>query len=102
MKILILGGWGMLGHRLWIELSKAHEVWVTVRSSTSSLPDLPGVNRRNIRAEVDMLDFNNVIRAFASITPELVINCVGFVKQHPITSTMLFGGRIRYSDFSLQ
>jgi dTDP-4-dehydrorhamnose reductase len=89
MKILILGGSGMLGHRLWIELSKAHEVWVTVRSSASSLPDLTGVNRRNIRASVDMLDFDNVIRAFASIRPELVINCVGLVKQHPMSNDPL-------------
>ena len=31
MKILILGASGMLGHRLWINLRKEHEVWVTVR-----------------------------------------------------------------------
>jgi dTDP-4-dehydrorhamnose reductase len=89
MKIPIVGGWGMLGHRLWIELSKAHEVWVTVRSSASSLPDLPGVDRSHIRASVDMLDFDNVIRAFASIRPEIVINCVGLVKQHPMSNDPL-------------
>jgi len=89
MKILVLGGSGMLGHRLWLDLSKQHEVWVTVRSSASSLPDLPGMNRRNIRASVDMLDFDNVIRAFASIRPELVINGVGLVKQHPMSNDPL-------------
>ena len=75
----------MLGHRLWIELSKAHEVWVTVRSSELSMPDLPGVERSRIRPNVGMLDFDNVTRAFGSIRPELVINCVGLVKQHPMS-----------------
>jgi nucleoside-diphosphate-sugar epimerase len=36
MRILIFGGSGMLGHRLWINLSKKHEVWVTVREMDQS------------------------------------------------------------------
>lgn len=85
MKIMILGGSGMLGHRLWMELSKSHDVWVTIRTSESALPDLPGVDRSHIRPNVDVLDFDNVIRAFASIQPDLAINCVGLVKQHPLS-----------------
>ena len=41
MKILILGGSGMLGHRLWLNLRKEHETWVTVRGNTSDLPNIP-------------------------------------------------------------
>jgi dTDP-4-dehydrorhamnose reductase len=41
------------------------------------------------RPNVDMLDFDNVIRAFASIMPELVINCVGLVKQRPMSNDPL-------------
>ncbi len=89
MKIMVLGGSGMLGHRLWMDLSKAHDVWVTVRSDASSIPELPGMDRRRIRPKVDMLDFDNVIRAFASIQPELVINCVGLVKQHALSNDPL-------------
>ena len=85
MRILILGGSGMLGHRLWIELSKAHEAWVTIRGAASRMPSLPGTDRSRIREDVDMLDFDNVIRAFASIQPDLVINCVGLVKQHSLS-----------------
>lgn len=85
MKIMILGGSGMLGHRLWMELSKTQDVWVTTRASKSAIPDLPGVDRSRIRPNVDVLDFDNVIRAFASIQPDLAINCVGLVKQHPLS-----------------
>jgi len=89
MKILILGGSGMLGHRLWMDLSRAHDVWITIRKSASAMPNLPGVDRSHIREHVDALDFDNVIRAFASIRPELVINCIGLVKQHPLSNDPL-------------
>jgi dTDP-4-dehydrorhamnose reductase len=89
MKIMILGGSGMLGHRLWIDLSRAHDVWVTVRTSASMMPDLPGMDRSRIRDYVDMLDFDNVMRAFASIQPELVINCIGLVKQNLLSNDPL-------------
>jgi dTDP-4-dehydrorhamnose reductase len=89
MKILILGGSGMLGHCLWVQLSKSHDVWVTVRGSGKRIPDLPGVDRSHIRDDVDMLDFDNVIRAFAAVQPDLAINCVGLVKQHPLSQDPL-------------
>lgn len=71
----------MLGHRLWINLRKEHETWVTVRGSGSDFPDLPVFPREYIRPMVDALYFDQVIRALASIQPELVINCIGLIKQ---------------------
>ena len=81
MKILILGGSGMLGHRLWINLRKEHDTWVTVRGNGSELPDVPEFPRERIRPMVDALYFDQVIRALASIQPDLVINCIGLIKQ---------------------
>jgi dTDP-4-dehydrorhamnose reductase len=81
MKILILGGSGMLGHRLWLNLRKEHETWVTVRENDSELPESPEFPRQYIRPMVDALNFDQVIRALASIQPDLVINCIGLIKQ---------------------
>jgi dTDP-4-dehydrorhamnose reductase len=81
MKILILGGSGMLGHRLWVNLSQKHETWVTVRGDASQIPDLPEFPRKYIRTDVDALNFDQVTRALASIQPDLVINCIGLIKQ---------------------
>lgn len=81
MRILILGGSGMLGHRLWINLSKEHETWVTVRGEASKIPDLAEFPRKYIRTDVDALNFDQVTRALASIQPDLVINCIGLIKQ---------------------
>jgi len=81
MRILILGGSGMLGHRLWMNLGKVHETWVTVRGNGSELPDVPEFPREYIRPLVDALNFDQVTRALASIQPDLVINCIGLIKQ---------------------
>ncbi len=83
MKILILGGSGMLGHRLWANMSRTHETWVTVRGNTSRFPDHPDFPKSRIRSNVDALNFDEVTRALASIRPDLVINCIGLIKQDP-------------------
>jgi dTDP-4-dehydrorhamnose reductase len=69
MKILILGGSGMLGHRLWLNLSPHHETWVTVRRDGSEIPDRPEVSRKYIRPHVDASNFDQVTRALASSPP---------------------------------
>jgi dTDP-4-dehydrorhamnose reductase len=81
MKILILGGSGMLGHRLWINLRKEHEVWVTVRQTSSPFPAAPEFPAKYIRTDVDANNFDQLTRALASIQPDLVINCIGVIKQ---------------------
>ena len=81
MKILILGGSGMLGHRLWLNLSLHHETWVTVRGDAAQFPNLPVFRRDRVRPNVDALNFDEVTRALASIQPDLVINCIGLIKQ---------------------
>jgi len=81
MKILILGGHGMLGHRLWINLRREHEVWITVRQTSSPFPDRSEFPSQYIRTDVDASNFDQVTRALASIQPDLVINCIGLIKQ---------------------
>lgn len=90
-KILILGVTGMLGHTLFTELSKneKYDVYATARSlhglSQCFSPDL----LRKIREDVDGNNFDTVIRALASIQPEIVINCIGLIKQLPLASDPL-------------
>jgi dTDP-4-dehydrorhamnose reductase len=81
MKILIVGGTGMLGHRLWMDLSTTNDVWGTVRGKADSLPPLKGIVRANICENVDALHFETVQRVVESIKPDVVINCVGLIKQ---------------------
>jgi dTDP-4-dehydrorhamnose reductase len=84
MKILILGGAGMLGHQLWKTLGREHEAWVTVRKSPSRFPDYSEFPKNYVRPDVDALIFDEVTRALASIQPDFVINCIGLIKQNPL------------------
>lgn len=79
----------MLGHRLWAELSRHYEVWGTIRSSAERLPSISGIDRNRIRGDVDANNFDEVVRALAGVEPDVVINCIGVVKQHPLSSDPL-------------
>ena len=81
MKILILGGTGMLGHRLWMDLSRTHETWATLRGGIGGIPALPHVDRERVVEGVDALHFESVIRAFGAARPDVTINCIGLIKQ---------------------
>ena len=79
----------MLGHRLWLNLSQVHETWVTVRGDESQFPDIPEFPRKYIWPHVDALTFGQVTHAFTSIQPDLVINCIGLIKQIPLANDPL-------------
>ena len=71
----------MLGHKLWMNLGKEHETWVTVRGDGSEIPNMPEFPHKYVRPNVDALNFDQITRALASIQPDLVINCIGLIKQ---------------------
>jgi dTDP-4-dehydrorhamnose reductase len=79
-KILILGGSGMLGHKLWQVLGQKYETWITLRRGHPKLENLMK-NNMKIRQHVDALDIDSITRAVAAIQPNLVINCIGLIKQ---------------------
>src|ERR1039458_7994281 len=82
MKIIVLGISGMLGSTAFRELCKVSnmDVYGTARKSeTSSFFDDDLRNR--ITTGIDVEDFNSVVDLFTQIKPEVVINCVGVVKQ---------------------
>jgi dTDP-4-dehydrorhamnose reductase len=90
-KVLILGGTGMLGHALLKYLSSKPtlDVYATARTSSGLdqwfAPDIV----KKIRVDVDADNFDSIIRAFASVQPDLVINCIGLIKQQSIANDPL-------------
>jgi dTDP-4-dehydrorhamnose reductase len=82
VKILILGGTGMLGHRLWLTLSKNHEVYATVRvNSTNERYKALKQFESNTFFETDITNLNSLERILCQIKPDVVFNCVGIIKQ---------------------
>ena len=71
----------MVGHKLWQVLSKRFDTWATVRTLTAATvkPDLldPG----NLVEGVDALNFDSVVHAIRSTSPDVVVNAIGIVKQ---------------------
>lgn len=84
MKILILGGTGMLGHKLYQRLDSVSETWTTVRTSPTSLERYGIFNPARVCVGVEATDFNTIRKAVDAIKPDVVVNCIGVIKQHPL------------------
>jgi dTDP-4-dehydrorhamnose reductase len=78
--LLILGGGGMLGHKLWQSALARFETKATVRSGARFFTDR-GFPAETILEHVDVNDNDALLRAFAAARPDVVVNCVGVVKQ---------------------
>lgn len=81
MIILVLGVTGMLGNAMFRVFAQdsAHTVYGTARqeSALAHFPELAG----NILTGVDVTDDASLAVAFEKVKPDMVINCVGVVKQ---------------------
>jgi len=82
MKILVFGASGMLGNamfRVFGEHSE-HEVTATARSEGSRRYFGEPLAARLLTG-IDIDNHDSVVRALAAVRPDVVINCVGVVKQ---------------------
>ena len=80
LRILILGGDGMLGHRLFLHLRAAHEVRVTLRSELADYAQFGLFDSSNTFPRVDVRT-PAAEKTIEQFRPEAVINCAGIVKQ---------------------
>lgn len=81
MKILILGASGMLGSTIFRHFSSiGFETIGTVRKLSSGYKnDVP--NHSKLIGNVEVLKEDSLIRLFAQTKPDVVINCIGLIKQ---------------------
>jgi len=79
MRMLIFGANGMLGHKLIQEFSGKHDVFATCRrSKETQLLDL-GIIEPHKVVSFDM--HYQLFETIRSCNPDVVINCIGIVKQ---------------------
>ena len=81
MRVLILGGSGMLGHKLWQTFRGRFDAYVTFRQPAGAYARTGLFDPARSIGGVSAGDFDSVTRAFARARPEAVVNCVGIVKQ---------------------
>ncbi len=80
-RTLVLGGSGMLGHKLFQVLGQRHVVAATVRDPSAwSRHPLFGDPDRVIGG-VEATVPETVAAAMDTVRPEVVVNCIGIVKQ---------------------
>lgn len=80
-KILILGATGMLGHKLMQVLSKQFSITGTVRGDASAFSHHPLFTGMDITGNVHAGDLTSIQDAIEHAKPDVVINCIGIVKQ---------------------
>lgn len=82
MKILVLGVSGMLGHMMFRTLSRdpVLDVWGTARNS-SVLGYFPDGMHSHIETGLDVMDTDCLVTTLGRLRPDVIINCVGLIKQ---------------------
>ena len=81
MRILIIGGAGMLGHQLWRQMNPNHEVWVTLRRAASTYRHFGLFEESRTISNTDAANMESLVSVFRRVRPEAVINCVGIIKH---------------------
>jgi dTDP-4-dehydrorhamnose reductase len=81
MRVLILGGAGMLGHKLWQVCSRRFDAFATIRDDFVAVANYNIFDETRTLAGIRADDFESVSRALSTIKPDVVVNCIGIVKQ---------------------
>ncbi|PJZ43090.1 NAD(P)-dependent oxidoreductase [Leptospira kmetyi] len=89
-KVLILGASGMLGSALYKILSDKfdYQVFGTIRSQ-EYLKFFSESERKNLITHFDATNQDELARVFNELKPDLVINCIGIIKQQKVAEDPL-------------
>ena len=95
VRVLVLGGAGMLGHKL-VQRLALRGFWVAATIRSATIPRSPAAQASLGQADrilegIDVLDDAHLERAVEAAKPDVIVNAVGIIKQidaakNPITS----------------
>lgn len=83
-KVIVLGGAGMLGHKMFQTLRERIDgVFCTLREDASMAPldRVELLHGNDVVQGVDVTDFPALEAVLSAFRPEFVVNCVGVIKQ---------------------
>jgi len=95
MRLVILGGTGMLGHTLWERLSlRFPHTYTTIRKGIRDYGDDRLYGSDRVIDHIDVVDFRMLEGALRGVRPDVILNCIGITKrreepQNPIPSIIL-------------
>ena len=83
MRVLVLGGSGMLGHKLVQRWRDEFDVWTTVRADFGRYERFGIFDRAKTIDNLSVLDTPALEVAIERVEPDVIFNAVGIVKQVP-------------------
>ena len=88
--VLVLGATGMLGNTVfrYLSIKQSHIVFGSVRSATSKLLFKKNL-RKNLISNIDVYSDKKIANLFSLVNPDIVINCIGVIKQLDQSSNVL-------------
>jgi dTDP-4-dehydrorhamnose reductase len=89
-KILILGGTGMLGHKLFQQLrARFPGTLCTMQQHAADAPydHITLLKNRGVIEGVDAFDFDQLSKLLLRLRPHFLINCIGVIKQRQAASS---------------
>lgn len=89
MKILIIGGGGMAGHKFVQILRKHFEVWTTIRKSAGDYAEFNIFDKKRTFDNINVENLDSVEKIVKDIKPDVVVNCVGVIKQLPAAKNVV-------------
>lgn len=85
MRILILGGNGMIGHKMYQVLSKEYaDTWVLFRKKTTQVASSEIFNKDKIIDNFDLIHFDKLNTILDNLMPEVIINAAGITIRRGI------------------
>lgn len=83
MRILILGGGGMLGHKLWQCLRDRFDCHVTLRTRDGGRVPEGWFDADRVHLGIDARQSDPIPALLSRLAPDVAVNCIGIPKQLP-------------------
>jgi dTDP-4-dehydrorhamnose reductase len=89
MKVLVLGGSGMLGHKLVQRWKDKFDLWTTLRNNLDDYAgyDIFEFGKTFERTEAE--DIEKIYKIAENIKPDVIVNAIGIIKQLPTAKNVI-------------
>jgi dTDP-4-dehydrorhamnose reductase len=81
VKALVLGGNGMLGHKLVQRLASVFDVYTTLKGDRDKYSRLEIISPERVFENLNLKDVDALTEIIENVSPDVVINAAGVVKQ---------------------
>lgn len=89
MKILILGGNGMIGHKVYQVLREVYEdTWVLLRQSLENINGRELFDPKKVIGGFDLIDLSKLASTLDLINPDVIINAAGITIRRGVDSSV--------------